>query len=168
MYLTNDVVKRIVKNNDYTRIRLATCGTKVFTKQEGGKKVGAHFRVLGEGLPVILPYTDPKSVLDADIPALKILLTDYYPLCTIFGGDFKTEIEKRGRRSASSPDTQFEMSAQHLETTSYVSLLENGMVPRMSHAQHPLRIPTHPDTTPPELRTTYFYPYGSQTFLCRL
>jgi len=95
MYLTNDVVKRIVKNNDYTRIRLVTCGTKVFTKQEGGKKVGAHFRVLGEGLPVILPYTDPKSVLDADIPALKIFLTDYYPLCTIFGGDFKTEIEKR-------------------------------------------------------------------------
>jgi multisite-specific tRNA:(cytosine-C5)-methyltransferase len=89
-------VKSIVQNNDYTRIRLTACGTKVFTKQEGGKNVGAHFRVLGEGLPVILPYMDPKSVMDADIPALRILLTDYYPLCTIFSGDFKAEIEKRG------------------------------------------------------------------------
>ena len=95
VYLTNDIVKSIVQNNDYTRIRLTACGTKVFTKQEGGKNVGAQFRVLGEGLPVILPYTDPKSIMDADIPALQILLREQYPFCTVFGDDFGSAIEKR-------------------------------------------------------------------------
>ena len=95
VYLTNDIVKSVVQNNDYTRIRLTACGTKVFTKQEGGKNVGAQFRVLGEGLPVILPYTDPRSIMDADIPTLKILLRDQYPLCAVFSEHFRSAIEKR-------------------------------------------------------------------------
>jgi multisite-specific tRNA:(cytosine-C5)-methyltransferase len=96
LYLTNDIVKSIVQNNDYTRIRLSWCGMKVMTKQEGGKNVGGQFRVLGEGLSVVLPYMDPKCILDADVPALKILLEDNYPLCSSFSGHFKSEIENKG------------------------------------------------------------------------
>jgi multisite-specific tRNA:(cytosine-C5)-methyltransferase len=96
LYLTNDIVKSIVQNNDYTRIRLTACGTKVLTKQEGGKNVEAQFRVLGEGLPVILPYTDTNSIMIADIPALKTMLEVYYPLCTAFSQPFRSDIEKKG------------------------------------------------------------------------
>jgi multisite-specific tRNA:(cytosine-C5)-methyltransferase len=97
LYLTNDLVKTVVLYNDYDRIRLISCGTKVFTKQEGGKTTDAQFRVLGEGLPVVLPYTDPNSIITADISVLKTLLEVHYPLCATFGQPFCSVIEGRGK-----------------------------------------------------------------------
>ncbi|KAG2029107.1 hypothetical protein BDR03DRAFT_1018892 [Suillus americanus] len=79
-YLTNDLVKAVVLNNDYPRMRLMTSGTKVITKQEAGRGLEAQFRVLGEGLPVVLPYIDPSVILDAEFATLKTLLVTYYPL----------------------------------------------------------------------------------------
>jgi len=99
LYLTNNIVKKIVQHNDYNRIRLTTCGTKVFTKQEGGKGVSAQFRVLGEGLPVVLPYINQNTIMAADIPTLKTLLEVYYPLCISFSEPFRSDIEKRGSYS---------------------------------------------------------------------
>ncbi|OCH92740.1 S-adenosyl-L-methionine-dependent methyltransferase [Obba rivulosa] len=103
LYITNDIVKSIVLHNDYTRIRLMTCGTKVFAKQEGAeaKREGAdtHFRVLSEGLPVVLPYIEPESIVTADLPALKILLETYYPLCSRFDGPFRSTIESKSNGS---------------------------------------------------------------------
>lgn len=99
MYMTNDIVKSIVQNNDYARIRLTTCGTKVFGKQEGSeaKRDGAdsHFRVLSEGLPVILPYIGPDTVINADVAALKVLMESYYPLFTSFPESFQSLIEPK-------------------------------------------------------------------------
>lgn len=98
-YLTNDLVKSVLTHNDYTRIRLMTSGTKVITKQEAGRGMDAHFRILGEGLPVVLPYIDPTMIMTADFATLRALLQTYYPLCASFQEPFRSAIEARGERS---------------------------------------------------------------------
>ncbi|KAG6840999.1 hypothetical protein C0991_002779 [Blastosporella zonata] len=100
LYLANDLVKSVVENNNYTRIRLSAAGTKVFSKQEGGKASAsagaeAQFRVLGEGLPVILPFVDPETIITADMPTLKVLVQSYYPLVNSFAEPFKSIVEAR-------------------------------------------------------------------------
>jgi len=103
LYMTNDIVKSIVQHNDYTRIRLMTCGTKVLAKQEGSvsKREGSEpqFRILGEGLPVMLPYIEPECIIDADLAALKILMEGYYPVISGFGEPFRSVIEARATGS---------------------------------------------------------------------
>lgn len=94
--MTNDIVKDIVKCNDYTRIRLTMCGVKVFTRQEAGKGGELQFRAFGEALPVVLPYVEPTSIMEADVPALTKLLEHYFPLCNDFEEPFKSAIEGRG------------------------------------------------------------------------
>ncbi|KAK0438348.1 S-adenosyl-L-methionine-dependent methyltransferase [Desarmillaria tabescens] len=93
MYLTNDIVKQVVLHNEYGRIRLNAAGTKVLAKQEAGKGVDAQFRILGEGLPVVLPFTDPATILDGNLQTLRILVQSYYPLCSSFSEPFKSIIE---------------------------------------------------------------------------
>lgn len=83
-------------NNDYNRIRLVSAGTKVFSRQESGKNVDPQFRVLGEGLPVILPFVDPLSIFTGDIAVLKTLLGSYYPLCSDFEEPFRSHITAQG------------------------------------------------------------------------
>jgi len=99
LYLTNDIIKTIILHNDYSRIRLTSCGTKVFAKQEAGRSADAQFRILGEGLPVVLPYTDPKTIITADISTLKTFMEAYYPLCATFPEPFKSAIEDRATGS---------------------------------------------------------------------
>jgi multisite-specific tRNA:(cytosine-C5)-methyltransferase len=97
LYLANDLVKDIIQHNNYARIRLTFAGTKILSKQEGGKGVNAQFRVLGEGLPVVLPYVDPDSIITGDLASLKTLIGSYYPLCTSFADPFKTTVESKGQ-----------------------------------------------------------------------
>lgn len=85
-------------------MRLMTSGTKVITKQEAGRGLEAQFRVLGEGLPVVLPYIDPSVILDAEFATLKTLLITYYPLCTSFSEPFQTVIESRSMALATTFD----------------------------------------------------------------
>ena len=97
IYLTNDIVKDIVLHNDFTRMRLMTCGTKVIGKQEGAaaKREGAEmqFRILSEGLPVMLPYISPEFIMTADLATLRIMMQTYYPVVAGFGEPFKSAIE---------------------------------------------------------------------------
>lgn len=86
-----------------------TAGTKIFTRQEsgfgrgGGCNGGAEegdekiprFRLLSEGLPVVLPYIDPETILDTGIPALRTLLEAYYPLLSTFDEAFRREVGSR-------------------------------------------------------------------------
>ena len=100
LYMVNDIVKSIVKHNDYARIRLMTAGTKVFGKQEGAeaKREGAdsHFRVLSEGLPVVLPFVGPTAIVQADFAALKVFMEGYYPLISGFAEPFQSMIAAKG------------------------------------------------------------------------
>ncbi|KAF8634819.1 hypothetical protein AX17_004071 [Amanita inopinata Kibby_2008] len=95
LYLTNDIVKTIIQNNDYTRIRLTAAGTKVMAKQEAGKGADAQFRVLGEGLPIILPFVDESTIVAGDLPSLRTLLSSNYPLLSTFEEPFKGMVQDR-------------------------------------------------------------------------
>lgn len=119
LYLTNDLVRAVLSANDYKRIRIMTAGTKIFTRQESGFGRGAgggdgsaevgdekipRFRLLSEGLPVVLPYINPETILDTDIPALHILLETYYPLLSAFDEEFRQNV---GSRRAWAPFSVF-------------------------------------------------------------
>ncbi|KAI9444273.1 cytosine-5--methyltransferase [Lactarius indigo] len=104
LYLTNDLVRAVFAANDYKRIRIISAGTKIFMRQEGGfgrsseacqdgggEKV-SRFRLLSEGLSVVLPYVKPKSIVDTDVPTLRRLLEAYYPLLNAFDDAFRREV----------------------------------------------------------------------------
>ncbi|KAI0280399.1 cytosine-5--methyltransferase [Russula aff. rugulosa BPL654] len=105
LYLTNDLVRAVLSANDYKRMRIMTAGTKIFMRQESGfgrrefdgeDSAGAErvprFRLLSEGLPVVLPYIKPDIIIDTDIPALHRLLETYYPLLNGFGEGFQRDV----------------------------------------------------------------------------
>jgi multisite-specific tRNA:(cytosine-C5)-methyltransferase len=113
LYLANDAVTAVITHNSYERLRLTAAGTKVFAKQEGSGKpttstaatataeggtgagIEAQFRVLGEGLSVVLPYVDERAIIEGDMATLRTLVEAYYPLCTSFAEPFKSTIEAR-------------------------------------------------------------------------
>ena len=94
MYLTNDLVRKIIENNDYTKLRLVTAGTKIFGRQEG-KSAGASFRVLGDGIPVVMPYISDEHIVTADIEVLRVLMEGYYPLLSAFNREFRKMLETK-------------------------------------------------------------------------
>jgi len=94
MYLTNDLVRKIIENNDYTRLRLVTSGTKIFGRQDG-KSAGSSFRVLGDGIPVVMPYIADEHIVTADIEVLRILMEGYYPLLSAFNQEFRKTLETK-------------------------------------------------------------------------
>ena len=93
-YMSNDLVKAVIMNNDYQKLRLTAAGTKVFTKQEAGKGLEAQYRVLGEGLPVVLPFVKPEAILKGNLATLKTFLESYYPLVRTFEEEFRSQIDE--------------------------------------------------------------------------
>ncbi|KAJ7749258.1 cytosine-5--methyltransferase [Mycena maculata] len=95
LYLASPLVRSIITHNHYARIRLASAGVKVFTKQEAGRGAEAQFRVLGEALPLILPYMDEGTIVEGDLGVLRVLVQGVYPLCTVFPEPFRGLMEGR-------------------------------------------------------------------------
>jgi multisite-specific tRNA:(cytosine-C5)-methyltransferase len=94
MYITNDLVRKVIENNDYTKVRLVTAGTKIFGRQEG-KIAGSSFRVLGDGIPVVMPYIADEHIVTADIEVLRVLMEGYYPLLSAFDQEFRKTLETK-------------------------------------------------------------------------
>ncbi|TFK49467.1 S-adenosyl-L-methionine-dependent methyltransferase [Heliocybe sulcata] len=94
LYLTNDIVRSVILHNDYNKIRLMTAGTKLFVKQSTGDG-DEKFRILSEGLPVVFPFVEPETVMDADLAVLRGLLEVYHPLCESFPQPFRDAIVAR-------------------------------------------------------------------------
>lgn len=94
MYLTNDLVRTIIESNDYTKLRLVTAGTKIFGRQEG-RNVGSIFRVLGDGIPLVMPYIADEHIVTADIEVLRVLMEGYYPLLSAFNQEFRNAVETK-------------------------------------------------------------------------
>lgn len=94
IYLTNDLVRKIIENNDYTKLRLVTAGTKIFGRQEG-KTAGSGFRVLGDGIPVVMPYISDEHIVTADVEVLRVLMEGYYPLLSAFNEEFRGTLETK-------------------------------------------------------------------------
>ncbi|KAH9000795.1 S-adenosyl-L-methionine-dependent methyltransferase [Lactarius hatsudake] len=104
LYLTNDLVRAVFAANDYKRIRIISAGTKIFMRQEGGfgrnseaerAEKAPRFRLLSEGLSVVLPYVKPESIVDADVPTLRRLLEAYYPLLSAFDDTFRRSVGEK-------------------------------------------------------------------------
>jgi multisite-specific tRNA:(cytosine-C5)-methyltransferase len=51
--------------------------------EDGVEKV-PRFRLLSEGMQVVLPYVKPDTIVDADVPTLRLMLEAYYPLLSAF------------------------------------------------------------------------------------
>jgi multisite-specific tRNA:(cytosine-C5)-methyltransferase len=115
LYLTNNLVRAVFSTNDYRRIRIISAGTKIFMRQEGGfgrsdeaatedgvEKV-PRFRLLSEGMQVVLPYVKPDSIVDADVPTLRLMLEAYYPLLSAFEDTFRRKLGDKRVLSPSSP-----------------------------------------------------------------
>ena len=94
MYLTNDFVRKVIENNDYMRLRLVTAGTKIFGRQEG-RSAGSSFRVLGDGIPVVMPYIADEHIVTADVEVLRVLMEGYYPLLSAFNHEFRKTLETK-------------------------------------------------------------------------
>lgn len=94
MYLTNNLVRKIIEKNDYIKLRLVTAGTKIFGRQEG-KSAGSSFRVLGDGIPVVMPYIADEHIVTADIEVLRVLMEGYYPLLSAFNREFRKTLESK-------------------------------------------------------------------------
>lgn len=63
---------------------------------EDGAEKAPRFRLLSEGIQVVLPYVKPDSIIEADVPTLRPMLEMYYPLLNAFGDAFQRKVgEKR-------------------------------------------------------------------------
>jgi multisite-specific tRNA:(cytosine-C5)-methyltransferase len=105
MYLCNDIVKRVILANDYTKIRLVAAGTKASTRQDTGSPndsddeqtvMRQQFRVLDDAVPVVLPFIPPATVLPGQVNDLKLLLEAYYPLILSFDEPFRLLLGSKG------------------------------------------------------------------------
>ncbi|GAA5899683.1 tRNA (cytosine-C5-)-methyltransferase [Sporobolomyces salmoneus] len=76
IYLTSTLTKSILSSNAYTRMRLISCGVKLFTRQDSSKD-GTYvckWRINSEGLEVIRPYLGEKRIVNAGMAQLRQLM----------------------------------------------------------------------------------------------
>jgi multisite-specific tRNA:(cytosine-C5)-methyltransferase len=142
LYLTNDLVRAVLSMNDYRRIRLMTAGTKVFTRQESGFGHGGagggeeriekvpRFRLLNEGLPVLLPYIKPESIIDTDLRALRRLLETYYPLLNAFDEAFQRVVGSK---------RTYKFYVLFLSFSPYGSILKKVVLELLAQGSHVVR-----------------------------
>ena len=94
-YLANPIVKSLIENNDFVRMRLLHAGAKVLARQDKGE---VQFRILDEGLETTLPYLKENEVVHGNSEDLKPLLREQYPFFNKFQmGNFRSSIETHGK-----------------------------------------------------------------------
>ncbi|GAA5881341.1 hypothetical protein JCM1840_006765 [Sporobolomyces johnsonii] len=76
IYLTSALTKSILLSNAYTRMRLISCGVKLFTRQDSSKDgtYACKWRINSEGLEVIRPYLGEKRIVKVGQDALRQLM----------------------------------------------------------------------------------------------
>jgi multisite-specific tRNA:(cytosine-C5)-methyltransferase len=86
VYLTSPTIKQVLAANNYERIRLISCGVKVFTRQDQGKEdYSCKWRLLSEGIKTMRPYMGDKRIVHCNVATLKRLLgPDPYPRLETF------------------------------------------------------------------------------------
>ncbi|KAK8846869.1 hypothetical protein IAR55_005959 [Kwoniella newhampshirensis] len=98
IYLTNDIVKTIILNNDYTRLRIISAGVKSFARQDSQQRVeiGCKWRSPIDGILELLPHVGEGFVINATLVELRTLLQDHYPAIDKFSSEeWKKEMESR-------------------------------------------------------------------------
>ncbi|WRT64898.1 uncharacterized protein IL334_001837 [Kwoniella shivajii] len=98
IYMTNDIVKEIIQNNDYTRIRVVSAGVKCFARQDSSQRteIRCKWRTPIDGILEVLPHVGEDIVISATIRELRTLLEDHYPALEKFAeGPWKTLMTER-------------------------------------------------------------------------
>ncbi|WOO79748.1 Multisite-specific tRNA:(cytosine-C(5))-methyltransferase trm4b [Vanrija pseudolonga] len=91
MYIVNDVVKAVISNNDYTRLRMISAGVKAFVRQDSQKRdeIGCKWRVSSAGILEVLQDVPAEKVHTIDLEAFRTLEEEMYPPIDKFTGAFK-------------------------------------------------------------------------------
>ncbi|WVQ84199.1 hypothetical protein IAT38_006350 [Cryptococcus sp. DSM 104549] len=98
MYLTNDIVKTIIHNNDYSRIRIISAGVKVFARQDSSTRtdIPCKWRAPIDGVLELLPHLGEGVLLQATLSELRTLLVDHYPAIDSFKREeWRRDVESR-------------------------------------------------------------------------
>ncbi|KAK4046359.1 hypothetical protein OIV83_006140 [Microbotryomycetes sp. JL201] len=77
VYFTSEVVRALLFSNTYSRMRLISCGVKMFTRQDSSKDgtYRCKWRVNAEGLEVLRPFMGPKRITTANVTTLRQLMS---------------------------------------------------------------------------------------------
>lgn len=96
IYLSSDMVRTILDNNDYARLRLISCGVKILVRQDPGKTdtYKCRWRVTQDGLPVLKNYMGPGRKMQGTLKSLRRLCSELYPTLDGFEDPEFTETVK--------------------------------------------------------------------------
>ncbi|GFZ46615.1 Multisite-specific tRNA:(cytosine-C(5))-methyltransferase [Saitozyma sp. JCM 24511] len=95
IYLANAVVKAIIENNDYSRLRIISAGVKAFVRQDSQNRteIGCKWRIPGEGVAEVLPHVGDGVVKVATIEDLRVLVEHAYPSIELFRKELRDWLE---------------------------------------------------------------------------
>ncbi|SCV69372.1 BQ2448_2392 [Microbotryum intermedium] len=76
IYFTSSSTRSLLLSNSFTRMRLISCGVKIFTRQDSTRNgtYTCKWRVNSEGLEVLRPYMGRKRIVVASVGMLKRLM----------------------------------------------------------------------------------------------
>lgn len=78
IYFTSPLVRALLLSNSHARMRLISCGVKLFSRQDSGKDgtYRCKWRVISEGLEVLRPFMGPRRIIKANVAVLRVLMTE--------------------------------------------------------------------------------------------
>ena len=90
------MVRTILDNNDYARLRLISCGVKILVRQDPGKTdtYKCRWRLTQDSIHVLKNYMGPSRKMQGDLKSLRKLCTELYPTLEGFeDGDFREAVK---------------------------------------------------------------------------
>ncbi|SDA06911.1 BZ3501_MvSof-1269-A2-R1_Chr4-2g06957 [Microbotryum saponariae] len=77
IYFTSSSTRALLLSNSFTRMRLISCGVKIFTRQDSTRDgtYACKWRVNSEGLEVLRPYMGTKRIVTASVGTLRRLMS---------------------------------------------------------------------------------------------
>lgn len=96
VYIVNDVVKAVVQNNDYTRLRMISAGVKTFIRQDSQQRtdITCKWRVSSDGVFEVLKHVPEDTIIPVGLDEFRLFLEEMYPPIEKFSGAFREVCEK--------------------------------------------------------------------------
>lgn len=120
IYLTSPAIRNVISVNDYRRMRLVSCGVKLFARQDSGNSdtYACKWRILQDGLNVISEYMSPKRKIRANLATLKRMIEEQYAGIDSFGDEqFVKDVRALGNGSAICTIEAGDMAGGKLESS---------------------------------------------------
>ncbi|KAL7418626.1 tRNA (cytosine-5-)-methyltransferase ncl1 [Cryptotrichosporon argae] len=101
VYFANDYVKRIIQNNDYSRLRIISAGVKALVRQDATARtdIACKWRISADGIDECLRHLEDGrgKFVEAGVKDLRVFVHDMYPSIDSFDeGPLKTYLEAAG------------------------------------------------------------------------